>query len=50
MDNVLRCKFVFDALQRAKIVDDDKFIIAVWVNKEWCDRGEEKTLIELDLV
>ena len=50
MDNVLRCKFVFDALQRAKIIADDKYVVSVWVEKYWCARGEETTVVELDLL
>ena len=42
-----RIKFILDALQNAKVLQDEKFVCGVEVTKEWCTRGNEKTEVEL---
>ena len=44
---IWRVKFILDALQKAKVVEDDKFVCRVEVMKKWCDRADEKTEVEL---
>ena len=44
---VRRVKFILDALQKAKVMEDDKFVCRVEVTKKWCERGDEKTEVEL---
>ena len=43
-------KFVLDVLQRAKILDDDKYVCKLLVEKRWCKQGEERTEVELILL
>ena len=43
----LRVKFVLDVLQRSKILDDDKYVCHVLVEKHWCNQGDERTDVEL---
>ena len=40
-------KFVLDVLQRSKILDDDKYVCHVLVEKHWCNQGDERTDVEL---
>ena len=40
-------KFVLDVVQRAKILEDDKYVCHVLVEKYWCNAGEDRTEVEL---